>query len=375
MQRDSLALSRPRKRPRANSIDSDGAEVTLIEEPASVKIVRDPVYYNPSGDCKILVEDTLFCIHRFLLERDSATFQTMFQLPQGAHAPQGSTDEDPIVLMGDTVAQFRALCWALYALPNEIVKATTSNKSIEKLAELATISQKYQLAAFESWSMDSVQSQCQVSGSAATFLLTCPPHLLPLLLRLSVLYGDDTLLKRIISAWVSRLTTTPLTPSYLPVVEFSTALRSAEDNNLRDFLGQLYYARLRIAHRDSVTPHTDLPFQDLEPRHLGRILRGSWLLSTMWQKLRPELPQGPGVQCTHHSYACVPEWKRLWAEAGTKEGAADVKGKLNWVHNSLPSGRHGEMITLQCAERGKAIVKKLKKQVDQALPDYFLGPP
>lgn len=133
MQRDSLALSRPRKRPRANSIDSDGAEVTLIEEPASVKIVRDPVYYNPSGDCKILVEDTLFCvcsqpthifflltlvfqIHRFLLERDSATFQTMFQLPQGAHAPQGSTDEDPIFLMGDTVAQFRALCWALYAL-------------------------------------------------------------------------------------------------------------------------------------------------------------------------------------------------------------------------------------------------------------------
>lgn len=217
--------------------------------------------------------------------------------------------------------------------------------------------------------MDSVQSQCQ-----GTFLMTCPPHLLPLLLRLSILYGDDALLKRIIDAWVSRLTTTSLSsPSYLPVAEFSTALRSAEDNNLRDFLGQLYYARLRIAHLDSVTPHTDFPFQDLEPRHLGRILRGSWSLSTMWQKLRPELPPSPGVRCVHHSYECVPEWNRLWAEAGTKEGAADVKRKLNWVHNSL---RHGEMrITLHCAERGKAIVKTLKKQVDQALPDYFLGPP
>jgi hypothetical protein len=40
----------------------------------------------------------------------------MFQLPQGGVEPQGLTDENPIVLVGDTVEQVRALFWALYAL-------------------------------------------------------------------------------------------------------------------------------------------------------------------------------------------------------------------------------------------------------------------
>ncbi|KAJ7334735.1 hypothetical protein DFH08DRAFT_706917, partial [Mycena albidolilacea] len=82
--------------------------------------VRDPVYYKTSGDCKIRVDDALFCIHRFLLEQDSPMFQTMFQLPQGGVEPQGLTDENPIVLVGDTVEQVRALCWALYALQAQL---------------------------------------------------------------------------------------------------------------------------------------------------------------------------------------------------------------------------------------------------------------
>ncbi|KAJ7640163.1 hypothetical protein B0H17DRAFT_1105921 [Mycena rosella] len=109
------ASSPARRRTRPNSFDAD-PDVTLIDvDPATsvAKIIRDSVHYNTSGDCKIRVKDTLFCIHRFLPERASSTFQTMFQLPQGAENPQDSSDDDPIVLTGDTVEEFCILCWAL----------------------------------------------------------------------------------------------------------------------------------------------------------------------------------------------------------------------------------------------------------------------
>ncbi|KAJ7902668.1 hypothetical protein B0H14DRAFT_1142428 [Mycena olivaceomarginata] len=380
----SALTSRPRKRPRTESFDAD-ADATLIEEPASVKVVRDHVYYNPSGDCKIRVDDTLFCVHRFLLERDSSTFQTMFQLPQGVSQPQGSTDEDPILLVGDTVAQFRALCWALYALPDEIVKESTAKDSIEKLTEVATISHKYQLAAFQSWSMGSIRQHCQSMRSSESdgrfhpYLNICLPRLLPLFLRLSVLYGEDALLSRVVTAWVSRLgTTSPSSPCYLPVSAFSTALQSGEENHLREFLGRLYYVRLQVAHSTSShsVPLIEPPFQELEPRHLQRILRGSYLLSTTWQNIISSIPElSRDSKCYQH-YTCVPEWNKLWAEASTKGGAADVHCKLDWVSAHLHSGLDGSAkIAPSCADKGKGIVENLIKQMKQVLPGYFLGPP
>jgi hypothetical protein len=40
----------------------------------------------------------------------------MFMLPQGDNEIEGRSDENPIVLTGDTVAEFRHFLWALYAL-------------------------------------------------------------------------------------------------------------------------------------------------------------------------------------------------------------------------------------------------------------------
>jgi hypothetical protein len=40
----------------------------------------------------------------------------MFPLPQGDREAEGSSDENPIVLVGDTVREFKHLLWALYAL-------------------------------------------------------------------------------------------------------------------------------------------------------------------------------------------------------------------------------------------------------------------
>lgn len=61
-------------------------------------------------------------MHKFLLARDASAFQDMFCMPADAdpHATgtvrEGSSDENPIVLYGETEDEFRTLLSALYAL-------------------------------------------------------------------------------------------------------------------------------------------------------------------------------------------------------------------------------------------------------------------
>ncbi|KAJ7034711.1 hypothetical protein C8F04DRAFT_559659 [Mycena alexandri] len=377
------------------SFDAD-ADVTSNKKAKSAQVVRDSVFYKPGGDCKIRVEDTVFCIHRFLLERDSATFQTMFELPQGIEKPQGSTDGDPIVLAGDTLEEFRALCWALYAFPNEIVDENEDRKSLEKLANLAMIAHKYQLGAFQSWSMTAIRKKCHTPDGA---LESCPSRLLPTIIRLSLRYHDDALKSRVISAWISRLSnaTSPL-PSFspLPTSEFSDALEFAEENSLRQFLGKLYYAKLIVAHRDldkSVFPSVNFPFEGLDPRHMQRILRGSWSLSAYWQHLSCSKAVLPGASCIH-GLRCQAKRTASWALA-EQEGPTDVLGRLKLINDSL-FGVHskkfvdssdsddsefvdkqgGRLIAkFPCAKKESEILKSLITQLEGALPDYFLGPP
>ena len=119
----------PRKRHR-KEMDLTAEAVLEIPKPD-----LDPVYYIHGADCTLLIGNTLFkahisplfvchppCshllqVHRFLLTRDGSTFENMFTLPSngGAIETQGLSDDNPIVLHDDP-DEFRALCWALYAL-------------------------------------------------------------------------------------------------------------------------------------------------------------------------------------------------------------------------------------------------------------------
>jgi hypothetical protein len=50
-----------------------------------------------------------------MLSRDGSSFGTMFSLPQGG-TQEGKSDENPIVLTGETASEFRHFLSALYAL-------------------------------------------------------------------------------------------------------------------------------------------------------------------------------------------------------------------------------------------------------------------
>lgn len=132
----------PRKRPRMTSPLNDHKpeiptpmSISPIASTSSNMVVRDDKYYMSDGSCIIRIEDTLFNVryylsgraytdseaaygqvHRTLLARDSSSFSILFTLPQGDYALDGSSDEHPVILRGDTVEEFRSFLWAMYAL-------------------------------------------------------------------------------------------------------------------------------------------------------------------------------------------------------------------------------------------------------------------
>ncbi|KAI9440277.1 hypothetical protein BJY52DRAFT_1095756, partial [Lactarius psammicola] len=76
--------------------------------------VRDEDYYLSDGSCIILVENTLFNVSPFSDHSSFILFRSMFSLPRGDKPAEGQSDDNPVVLGGDTVSQFRNFLWALY---------------------------------------------------------------------------------------------------------------------------------------------------------------------------------------------------------------------------------------------------------------------
>ncbi|KAF7364778.1 BTB domain-containing protein [Mycena venus] len=94
-------------------------------------LVNDDKYFFDDGDCMFIVGGFLFKLHRLFLSRDpESVFRDMFRIPQGSTT--AGNELDPIPLTEDSADDFRALCWALYALPGEIQLQNDSEANIER---------------------------------------------------------------------------------------------------------------------------------------------------------------------------------------------------------------------------------------------------
>ncbi|KAF8891869.1 hypothetical protein BD779DRAFT_1621939 [Infundibulicybe gibba] len=80
---------------------------------------RDDTYYF--HDIIILVDNCLFKVPRFYLERESAVFQTMFQLPSIGDSIHGLSEEKPLRLDGIEEEDFRQLLRVLYPTYNTLM--------------------------------------------------------------------------------------------------------------------------------------------------------------------------------------------------------------------------------------------------------------
>ncbi|RPD67210.1 hypothetical protein L227DRAFT_619446 [Lentinus tigrinus ALCF2SS1-6] len=82
------------------------------EGPCRAQRHRD--YYFDDGNIVIRVQDTLYKLHRSLLERHSPVFRELFTVPQPEGSTEGLAEDNPIILSGIEAIDFTRLLWLLY---------------------------------------------------------------------------------------------------------------------------------------------------------------------------------------------------------------------------------------------------------------------
>nr|GAT51539.1 predicted protein [Mycena chlorophos] len=97
-----------------------------------------PRFYFADGNVIFRVENVLYRVHRYFLERDSVVFSSMFSLPPVAgQRPEGETPENPIALEGVTTVDFDRFLAVLYPL-NFSTRDTVSTDEWTSVLSLAT---------------------------------------------------------------------------------------------------------------------------------------------------------------------------------------------------------------------------------------------
>ncbi|KIP10202.1 hypothetical protein PHLGIDRAFT_65999 [Phlebiopsis gigantea 11061_1 CR5-6] len=375
-----------------NSFLGDGMLSLSIPGPS-----RDPTYYIFDGNSVLLVESTLFRVHRSTLTKDRSAFETMFQLSSETDssrsessvtiAMEGESDDNPIRLQGDTADEFRALLWALYALPHELLIAMTPEANSAQLVALARITNKYQFRSLEQWALGALNSYYTRSGAFDDVPTTHPPSLplgplpahgagapppqpsLTQLTELAALCERFDLLDAIVARWKRLIGEGK---------DLAQAICVGERFNLRGVLGLAYHAMML----KGKTAWDADAYLSREQR--VRLLCGYYALN----KLSDALPANPPVlthtaRCTSQQ-RCVKAFAGVWKmilETGTQMipfQREDVLGRILFaegvmkalVKDEIPS--QGTMDGMQqCKENALFAVSMKFREIKDSLADYF----
>ncbi|KAG2145877.1 hypothetical protein DEU56DRAFT_788604 [Suillus clintonianus] len=343
---------------------------------------HDPTYYIPDGNTVLLVENTLFRVHRSTLTKDKSTFDSMFSLdsdlrsssstPSVTAGPEGESDDNPIRLQGDTAQEFRALLWALYALPHELTLALTPKANTSQLFHLARITHKYEFRSIEAWAL-----------GALTTIYTRPMHSpsvqvediegpsLVQLTELASLCEQRDLLDAATLRWKRLLASGK---------DIALAVGVAERLNLRILLGFAYHAMMlqgrEVWDNDAL----------LTRAQRIRLLSGHYALGRLWERLPSEPPViSHSPRCTGGAQArCNQAWAALWRstlDMGRQVlplQYADVVGKMMLAESVAKALVEREIPTQGmldgmpwCKDNVLAAVAGKLKEVQESLADYF----
>jgi len=101
------------------------------------------------------------------LAQDSSIFESTFSLPDHSETtssgPEGTCDENPFILHGETAQRFRLLLLALYGLPSEIIKLFSPDGDFLQLVDIASISHKYSFKDIEAVTVALLTAKLQKS--------------------------------------------------------------------------------------------------------------------------------------------------------------------------------------------------------------------
>ena len=303
----------------------------------------------------------------------------MFSLPQGPSSssppgPEGSSDNNPIILHGDTPSEFRHFLWALYALPPELRIVTTPSADLGQLIDIARVSNKYAFKTLETWALDAIQ--VYVNRKPCPILSAIPPPAsytfpaqnaastsaveggtaaaantdqLTRLIRLAQLCGHTALLDTMIDL-LTQLMTSSLQYAYL-------AMTLADELDIRALKGAAYLEIMQKAtvvtavrldltkpttsttpagfgvfgafggfgvpntSTSTLTPTPAPPRKDnrllITPAQQLRLLSGYYRLTRIWESLRttpPPFEHAPSCGATWHQHGCNQSWVEFWKD-------------------------------------------------------------
>ncbi|KAK7048650.1 BTB domain-containing protein [Favolaschia claudopus] len=388
------------------------------------RYVHDDTYYFEDGSCIIAVENTLFNVHRTILSKDSSSFHTMFSLPQGENEIEGRSDNNPILLTGDTVAEFRHFLWALYALPPELRIIHSSDADLTQLMDIARIANKYSFKTLETWSLDAIQEY--VNRKPSPILTAIPPPnsytfspnntpahgsapiestaQLTQLIRLAQMCNHEKLLSTMIFL-LRQLMSSSLQYAYL-------AMTLADELDLRTLRGAAYLEVMQkavVIKRAKVDPfrrtaappvagpntntgagpvHPAPPDEGdvdeegrlvVNPAQQLRLLSGYYRLTKAWEHLRktpPHFDHAPSCGATWHQHGCTQSWLEFWKEKTRSDavlalGLADVLGRLKIVQRDYDRWGSATYMHHDCRMAAKRSIVEVLRTVEEALPDYF----
>ncbi|KIM89455.1 hypothetical protein PILCRDRAFT_225892 [Piloderma croceum F 1598] len=366
--------------------------------------VRDDTYYLIDGSCVLLVDDTLFNVHRTILSKDCSFFSGLFTIPQG-HNPVEGTSDAPIILTGDTPSEFRNFLWALYALPHELMAVHTPRADLNQLIDIARISNKYSFKSLETWSLDAIQDSTYTSPDIGPVTKVQEAHestaRITKLIRLAQTCSHDRLLTTLISL-LRQLMSLNIQYAYL-------AMTLADELELRALRGAAYLEvmskstivpRLRglsdvglggkgkdkdsLVGADSITQdeleeeeEEDTPI--LTPSQRLRLLSGYYRLTHTWDHLRthpPPFDHAPTCGATWHQHGCTQSWVEFWKEKTKGEGVvslgmADVLGRLRAVQKEFDRWGSATYMHHDCRMSARRGLAECVRRLEESLPDYF----
>ncbi|KIL59055.1 hypothetical protein M378DRAFT_188059 [Amanita muscaria Koide BX008] len=380
---------------------------------------RDDSFYFEDGSCIFLVENTLFNVHRSLLSRDSSSFTNMFTLPQGDKPVQGKSDDNPVLLLGDTVTEFKHFLWALYALPSEIAAVSSQFGDLTLLSDIAQVANKYFFKSVETWALDVVYArvsriQQRLKGvdsgthTSPSFQLSKTGSSIPVddipmdqftrLLRLSQICVHEPLLDAIVSI-LSHSTKTSLQhaframniadeldiPSLRGVAYLEVLQKCSIDNWIVPGFKQLTIMtsqRLSQSVQDKDSPSPDEELPEITPAQRSRLLTGYYRMSRFWERTRltpPEFDHALACGATWHQRGCTLSWVEFWREKARSEtilnlDVADVLGKLRHIEKEYARLGNTTYMHHDCRLMAKECLAVAVKNIEDNLYEFFSDP-
>ncbi|KAJ6551786.1 hypothetical protein B0H19DRAFT_178635 [Mycena capillaripes] len=277
-------------------------------------VSKDKKYYRSDGDCIIQVEDILFKIHRYHLTEDSSVFENMFSLPSGTLSSEGQADDNPVVLQGDTLVQFRAFLSFVYSNPSQLQINRTSADDVERLLNMIPFAHKYLLQNCLLWALESLE---HVLDSAATipdsqYLMIWQAATLCTSLHAATC---DHICDRLKRKWITHIKADPL--RIVPAIDL------AETLDFKTFLVDLYYVVLETlaASDDPGRAMIEGPLAGISAIHQLRIFSGPWFVAHAYKEFVKTPPAINHLPTCPTNSGCRTYFPHFWNQFGPQQGS------------------------------------------------------